>query len=60
MTMNGNQDKRNTAMKIIPKALKLINVQKNHTNGFFVQAQNDWIVVTYGLVQVISKLWPID
>lgn len=39
--MNGNQDKRNTAMKIIPKALKLINVQKNHTNGFFVQAQND-------------------
>lgn len=41
MTMNGNQDKRNTAMKIIPKALKLINVQKNHTNGFFVQAQNN-------------------
>lgn len=43
--MNGNQDKHNTAMKIIPKALKLINfslnVQKNHTNGFFVQAQSN-------------------
>ena len=37
------QDKDNTSVKIIPKALKLINfssnVQKNHINGFFVQAQ---------------------